>query len=413
MKCPSQRGFVAWLAAALLGAGALLLVVLNAMPAASARREAASERALAQAREALVVHAAERPPVTGVGPGFLPCPDLDDDGWAEATCGSLAGDRGQAERLGRLPWKTLGLPDLRDGHGERLWYAVSTRYKGLLNCAASPACVEMTPATALGTITVRDRDGRILQDGRLADADRGGAAAVVIAPGPPLSRLASAAFPAREQRRECPPPECDPGGRCASDPPQAAARCDPANYLDLAPASRSGEDNAAFHDRSDAARGANADGFIQGLVHDASGSVAVNDRLAVLTPRDLMPRVMRRVALEAAHGLAAEAAARGGRYPAPEPACLPAPYGRIPEATLDGWPAWWPVWSPFVLYAPGEPEIDAVDEPGNVVRAGRRIAVVVTPSPGQCGTPRLRCDALRCRQVMISPAHDHAFALAH
>jgi hypothetical protein len=26
------------------------------------------------------------------------------------------------QRMGRLPWKTLRLPDLRDGHGERLWY---------------------------------------------------------------------------------------------------------------------------------------------------------------------------------------------------------------------------------------------------------------------------------------------------
>ena len=122
-----------------------------------------------------------------VGPGYLPCPDPDDDGWAESTCGSLARHLGQAERLGRLPWKTLGLPDLRDGRGERLWYAVSTRYKGLLNCAASRACVDMSPAAALGTITVRDASGRVLHDGTLADparANEGGAAAVVIAPAP-------------------------------------------------------------------------------------------------------------------------------------------------------------------------------------------------------------------------------------
>ena len=30
---------------------------------------------------------------------------------------------------GRLPWKTLAIPDLRDGAGERLWYAVSVRFK--------------------------------------------------------------------------------------------------------------------------------------------------------------------------------------------------------------------------------------------------------------------------------------------
>ena len=77
-----------------------------------------------------------------MGPGYLPCPDTDGDGWAEATCGSLDGASGQASRLGLLPWKTLGLPDLRDGYGERLWYAVSSKYKGLLNCGVSRACRE-------------------------------------------------------------------------------------------------------------------------------------------------------------------------------------------------------------------------------------------------------------------------------
>jgi hypothetical protein len=42
---------------------------------------------------------------------------------------------GQAERLGRLPWKTLGLPDLRDGDGERLWYAVSSATRA---CSTAP-----------------------------------------------------------------------------------------------------------------------------------------------------------------------------------------------------------------------------------------------------------------------------------
>jgi type II secretory pathway pseudopilin PulG len=121
---------------------ALILVSVGTLALSSsgaAGRERASDRALAQAREALIAYAADRPIDVHVGPGYLPCPDLDDDGWAEATCGSLTGHLGQAERLGRLPWKTLGLPDLRDGHGERLWYAVSSRHKGLLNCAASRA----------------------------------------------------------------------------------------------------------------------------------------------------------------------------------------------------------------------------------------------------------------------------------
>src|SRR5690606_6213371 len=31
--------------------------------------------------------------------------------------------------LGRLPWRTLGLPELRDGWGECLWYAVAGSIK--------------------------------------------------------------------------------------------------------------------------------------------------------------------------------------------------------------------------------------------------------------------------------------------
>src|SRR5690606_298057 len=135
------------------------------------------------------------------------------------------------QRLGRLPWKTLGLPDLRDGHGERLWYAVSTRHKGLLNCAASAPCIDMSPGAAVGTITVRDGSGAVIHDGTRPHHGPGaGAAAVVIAPGPPLARLPGE----RLQARECDPHLCDRRGRCLAEPATAAPTCDPANYLDAA-----------------------------------------------------------------------------------------------------------------------------------------------------------------------------------
>ena len=79
-----------------------------------ARADQTTAAALAQAREALIGRAAadkERP-------GSLPCPDFDDDG--EATNGSCS------VTVGRLPWKTLDLPDLRDGEGNRLWYALAS-----------------------------------------------------------------------------------------------------------------------------------------------------------------------------------------------------------------------------------------------------------------------------------------------
>lgn len=348
MDCRKPQFGVALLIAVIgLVLAASLMLAVQATAFSSARRGEVSERALAQAREALLAYASDRPITAVVGPGFLPCPDLDDDGWAESTCGSLAGDRGQEDRLGRLPWKTLGLADLRDGDGERLWYAVSTRYKGLLNCAASAACVDLSPATALGTITVRDSAGRVMLDGTAADAERGGAVAVVIAPGAPITR-APPSGPAREQLRGCAPGDCDAHGQCVTTPPRRAARCDPANYLDLAPPAASGEDNADFHDRSDSGRALNGNGFIQGPVVDADGRIAVNDRLTVVTYADVMPRVARRVGLELAQCLAyfASRPENGGRLPRASPACPGVgTAGRIPDTPFESahgtLPRWW------------------------------------------------------------------------
>ncbi|MGZ5063065.1 MAG: hypothetical protein ACXWAU_14385 [Usitatibacter sp.] len=321
----------------------LVLATGLATTSAGARADRASDRALAEAREALIAYAADRPINAVVGPGYLPCPDLDDDGWAESTCGSQTGDSGQADRLGRLPWKTLGIEDLRDGYGERLWYAVSSKYKGLLNCGVSRACLDMTPASALGTITVRDGTGAIVHDGTVAESSRasaGGAVAVVIAPGPALARVGGG-----EQARGCLPGECDTAGRCVTDPPRRAAHCDPANFLDRAPGGAfGGEDNADFADRNDAAgRPGNANGFIQGPVFLPDGRTAVNDRVVAIAYRDVMPRVMARVAREAARCLRQYATRpeNRGRYPWPTPACTQssgawadvrnARFGRIPD----------------------------------------------------------------------------------
>lgn len=52
--------------------------------------------------------------------GSLPCPDTGNDGVAELLAGVQC-----PSYIGRLPWRTLGLSDIRDGVGERLWYALS------------------------------------------------------------------------------------------------------------------------------------------------------------------------------------------------------------------------------------------------------------------------------------------------
>lgn len=91
------------------------------------RRTAA---ALAEARAALIGYAASDPN----RPGELPCPDFDGD--ARVT---VAQDyRGTRCRTltGWLPTYTLRLEDLRDGAGERLWYAVTDEYR-----AGAPAAL--------------------------------------------------------------------------------------------------------------------------------------------------------------------------------------------------------------------------------------------------------------------------------
>ena len=80
-------------------------------------RDKSTAAALAQAKDALIGRA-----VTDDNrPGSLPCPDTDNDGSAELFVGNKC-----PSYIGRLPWRTLGLPDLRDSSGERLWYALSS-----------------------------------------------------------------------------------------------------------------------------------------------------------------------------------------------------------------------------------------------------------------------------------------------
>ena len=125
-------------------------------------RDKITADALAQAKDALISYAASvaiSSATTGNNPrpGDLPCPDnhpLGDpnEGSPSSTCDN------QAERLGRLPWKKLGLPDLRDSNGERLWYAVSINFK---NKTRNGTLNSDTP----GTLTIRDSSGNIINNG--------------------------------------------------------------------------------------------------------------------------------------------------------------------------------------------------------------------------------------------------------
>ncbi len=88
-------------------------------------------RTLAAAKQVLIGYAVTYPdhfPYDSPkhGPGFLPCPDTNNDGSPNPPCGKK--DFG-LHPTGRLPWRYLGLDDLRDSAGERLWYALSLNFR--------------------------------------------------------------------------------------------------------------------------------------------------------------------------------------------------------------------------------------------------------------------------------------------
>ncbi|HEV8519801.1 MAG TPA: hypothetical protein VGQ54_14595, partial [Burkholderiales bacterium] len=182
----------------LIGVGAALFAFMR--PASQAiERDKVTAAALAQAKAALIGYAvAWRLDIPGPTPrvGDFPCPDMNNDGTAGASCSN-----GGGTTLGRLPWKTLGLPDLRDGDGERLWYAVSTNFKNnpATSCVlpSDPGCLN---SDSRGTITIRDSTGALINDGSNPDPYiPSGAIAVVISPGSILQRQGTAS----PQDRSC------------------------------------------------------------------------------------------------------------------------------------------------------------------------------------------------------------------
>jgi hypothetical protein len=161
MRMPGrQRGAALFLILLLLLVGAGVVFVSRLKSAdveLQAQRQTAA--ALAEAKQALLGRAAADPN----HPGSLPCPDVSNppSGIAPLMSGSNC-----PAYLGRLPWKTLGLSDPRDGAGESLWYALSPNFRDSSN---------VVNTTTTGTLSV---------SGSVSAA---GVAAIVFAPGSPLA----------------------------------------------------------------------------------------------------------------------------------------------------------------------------------------------------------------------------------
>ncbi len=119
-SCKQHGGVLMVMLLIMIVGAATLLVSSLGSSAITIERDKTTASALAQAKEALIGRA-----LADVNrPGSLPCPDTDDDGSSELLSGNEC-----PSYTGRLPWRTLNLPELRDGAGERLWYALSRNFR--------------------------------------------------------------------------------------------------------------------------------------------------------------------------------------------------------------------------------------------------------------------------------------------
>lgn len=264
----------------IVGAAAVLVTKLNR----NAAQIAASSRtvdALAEARDALLGFALSYPDRMPGESVQLPCPDLDDTG------GTLAGESHTAScgapgvsMLGRLPWKTLGIAAPTDAANECLWYVVSGEHK-----SAGAATAPMINPDSNGQLT-------------LYQAETGG----LIAGSRPEDRLVAMVFAAGPirpgQNRQA---VSQPGQQCSDDFSAAA-------FLDFDPGT--GISNASQPG------GAGIDAFVRA----AGAAVSINDRVMMITRKDLADGVYQRHDHESRmRNLAAAIAACVANYGASNP----------------------------------------------------------------------------------------------
>jgi hypothetical protein len=248
----AQRGFALMAILALLTVGILYFVV-GQLDAGMARRrqDEVTTQALAQAKEALIAYAITYHDGNAKQVfGYLPCPDIDGDGSGDALASDCGANDDQVV-VGLLPYRQLNLDNYRDGAGACLWYIVSGTFKASSTGGMNPALPAPMNWDTQGRLAVLDSAGNTV----VAPDDKdGGAAAVIVAVGPPL----------QTQNRS--------GDPCAI----ANAKAVYADYLDGS-YTFPGAPGATVQVR-------------QGL----SGSTTNNDRLIWITPKEIFGRIKNR-----------------------------------------------------------------------------------------------------------------------
>lgn len=265
----------------LLLSTSILLSRFNHTDSQLARHQSTAQ-ALARAKAALLGFAAtyaEDPEHKGQPQGYLPCPDFNGDGSSpNGNAGSEASCSGSGKStIGRLPWRTLGLPPLRDGNGDCLWYAVSGSYRDQ----------QKKPLTSDddGLFIIKDADGNTIAGTTATDQ----AIAVIFSPGKPLG--------SQNRGHSGTLTEC---GSTTTVPAMDTSN-DVSNYLESSSGinnatgggkfsygiSGGGTGNSGFFATSNALETAT---FVSAPeTKDANGQVIFNDVLSIITPKDFEP----------------------------------------------------------------------------------------------------------------------------
>ncbi len=124
-----QRGaaLIVMMTVAVIGIAWYTVGAMGKAAPSAAEREIRTGESLRKAKQALLAYVALKAADTTEGnPGRLPCPENPNYvGTSDGKAAPIPGPFPTCTGLGRLPWRTLGIDQLRDGDGEPLWYAAS------------------------------------------------------------------------------------------------------------------------------------------------------------------------------------------------------------------------------------------------------------------------------------------------
>jgi len=234
------------------------LVSEQSVNAIRLHRQQLTQRALYQAKQALLGYAMTRSdviqPSTKPGRyGYLPCP-ANSNGDGKSMGGGCGSDR--RNYLGWFPWRSLDMPPLKDGNGNCLLYVVSSSYK-------FGALTELLNEDTFGMLQIVDENGNIIQGATAKNR--------------PVAIVFSAGTALNGQIRHD-----DPTTECGNDPNNFTA------YLDSYEVSP----GVIINNGEVTAGPDQVDQFVRFISQGETGEG--NDQMLAITREDIWPPIMKR-----------------------------------------------------------------------------------------------------------------------